>query len=192
MEEPIIPKLSFGEWVEKNRIAIGAILLLGIIASGIFLLWRENFWKPKLEKRIEALELKVQEIENTKVSTNPPQSKSVDIDSLISASQGASDGSGKVAGASSLNNQETSNPSTSSGLNGNNQTKAPAAVSGAININSADAKGLDSLPGIGPVLSQRIIDYRNTNGPFSSVEQIKNVKGIGDALFGKIKDQISI
>ncbi|MDD5093220.1 MAG: ComEA family DNA-binding protein [Dehalococcoidia bacterium] len=61
-----------------------------------------------------------------------------------------------------------------------------------ININTADAAILDTLDGIGPTLAQRIIEYRVQNGPFKYVEELKNVKGIGDSLFGKIKDKIMV
>lgn len=63
---------------------------------------------------------------------------------------------------------------------------------GIININTASLAQLDSLPGIGQVYSQKIIDYRTKNGPFSSIEDLKKVSGIGEALFNKIKDQISV
>lgn len=62
---------------------------------------------------------------------------------------------------------------------------------GKVNINSASAAQLDALPGIGPVIAQRVVDYREAHGPFTSVEQITAVSGIGDKLFEKIKDQIT-
>ena len=49
-----------------------------------------------------------------------------------------------------------------------------------VNINRANKQQLMALPGIGEVIAQRIIDYRNANGPFSSVDQLINVKGIGE------------
>lgn len=58
-----------------------------------------------------------------------------------------------------------------------------------ISINNASLEELDTLPGIGPALAQRIIDYRS-NTRFTSLEQIKEVKGIGDKLFEKIKELI--
>lgn len=61
-----------------------------------------------------------------------------------------------------------------------------------ININSATLEELDSLPGIGPTIAQRIIDYRTTNGPFNVIDDIKNVSGIGPATFDEIKDLITV
>lgn len=69
---------------------------------------------------------------------------------------------------------------------------APDAITGKININTASVEELDKLPGIGPAIAQAIIDYRTTNGPFKQIEDINIVKGIGDALFEKIKDQITV
>ena len=61
-----------------------------------------------------------------------------------------------------------------------------------VNINAADLNQLDALPGIGPALAQRIIDYRESNGPFGAVEDIKNVSGIGDKKFDALKDLITV
>lgn len=61
-----------------------------------------------------------------------------------------------------------------------------------ININLATVEELDSLPGIGPAIAQRIVDYRNANGAFTDITQLKNVQGIGDSLFEQIKDLISV
>ena len=60
------------------------------------------------------------------------------------------------------------------------------------NINTADEKALDSLPGIGPAMAKRIIEYRETQGAFQSIEDLQNVKGIGKAKFEKMKDKICI
>ncbi len=63
---------------------------------------------------------------------------------------------------------------------------------GSININTATVERLDTLPHIGTVLAQRIVDYRVQNGPFKKIEDIKNVKGIGDAMFDDIKALITV
>lgn len=59
-----------------------------------------------------------------------------------------------------------------------------------VDINTATLEELDTLPEIGPVTAQNIIDYRNANGPFARIEDIQDVKGIGTAIFEKIKDLI--
>lgn len=61
-----------------------------------------------------------------------------------------------------------------------------------VNINTAGIEELMELDGIGEVIAQRIIDYRNEHGKFTSIEEIKNVSGIGDTKFEKIKDRICI
>jgi len=61
-----------------------------------------------------------------------------------------------------------------------------------ININTAGLEELDSLPGIGEIKAQAIIDYRNQNGDFSVIEDIINVSGIGQSTFDKIKDLIYV
>ena len=61
-----------------------------------------------------------------------------------------------------------------------------------ININTATADEFLSLPGIGEVLAARIIEYREQNGGFDSIAEIKEVSGIGDATFEAIKDMITV
>ena len=67
-----------------------------------------------------------------------------------------------------------------------------SAESEKISINNATAEELQELSGIGEVLSQRIIDYREKNGGFSSLEDLKNVSGIGDTRFEALKDSICL
>ena len=68
---------------------------------------------------------------------------------------------------------------------------APSTSNGSlVHINRADATTLQTLPGIGPALATRIIEHRTANGPFASIEQLKEVKGIGDKLIDKIRDLI--
>lgn len=67
-----------------------------------------------------------------------------------------------------------------------------AEAGGKINIDTATPAELETLPGIGPVLSQRIVDYRKANGPFATIEDIKNVQGIGEAIFEGLKELIFV
>jgi competence protein ComEA len=68
----------------------------------------------------------------------------------------------------------------------------PVAPPDAININTASAEQLATLPGIGPALAQRIVDWRTANGPFATIADITKVPGIGDKIFERIKDQITV
>jgi competence protein ComEA len=75
---------------------------------------------------------------------------------------------------------------------------APTAIGAApssaelVNINTASSAELDTLPGIGPTTAQKIIDYRQQNGPFLSIEDIVNVSGIGPGTYEKLKDLITV
>lgn len=61
-----------------------------------------------------------------------------------------------------------------------------------VNINTATQNELDQLPGIGPSIAQRIIEYREEKGNFQKIEDVQNVKGIGDAKYEEIKDKITV
>lgn len=85
-------------------------------------------------------------------------------------------------------NSESSNYIISS-----NNTKTNENSNGQkVNINNADESELDELPGVGPSTAQKIIQYRKENGKFKSIDELKNVSGIGEAKFQKIKDLICV
>jgi competence protein ComEA len=67
-----------------------------------------------------------------------------------------------------------------------------ATQGGKVNINSATVADFDTLPGIGPVLAQKIVDYRDQHGPFSSVQDLMKVSGIGPKKFAELQDQITV
>ena len=68
----------------------------------------------------------------------------------------------------------------------------PDGMASRVNLNTADAAALECLPGIGPALAQRIIDYRTANGPFQTTAEIQDVRGIGAGIYAKIKDSITV
>jgi len=77
------------------------------------------------------------------------------------------------------------------------ETPAPpvlggAVVGGLINVNTATATELEELPGVGEVIAQAIVDYRTENGPFTSVDQLLDVSGIGDATLEDIRDMVTV
>jgi competence protein ComEA len=86
---------------------------------------------------------------------------------------------GKLGGGGSIQSGITTGASGASG-------------GGPININSATLEELESLPGIGPSLGQRILDYRDENGPFRSVDELLNVSGIGEKRLADIRDKVTV
>ena len=63
---------------------------------------------------------------------------------------------------------------------------------GKVNLNTASESQLQTLTGIGPSKATAIIEYRDTNGPFKEIEQLKEISGIGDKTFEKLKDDITV
>ncbi len=61
-----------------------------------------------------------------------------------------------------------------------------------VNLNTATAEQLDALPGVGPVTAQKILDFRTTNGPFTSVDQLREISGIGDAKFAAMSKLVTV
>ena len=66
------------------------------------------------------------------------------------------------------------------------------ATAGTVNVNTASATELETLPGVGEVIAQRIIDHRTANGPFSSIEELLDVSGIGEATFEAMRELVSV
>ena len=89
---------------------------------------------------------------------------------------------GEVAGGAAFDG--------SSGTSGSGGSSASA--TGKVNINTADLTQLQTLNGVGPVTAQKIIDYRTQSGRFTSIDDIKNVSGIGDKTFENMRDQITV
>ncbi len=80
----------------------------------------------------------------------------------------------------------------STAVSGNGVRVSKAVRSGPININRATARQLDALDGVGPVIAQRIVDYRKINGSFLTIDDLQKVSGIGAAKFAQIKAKVRI
>ena len=86
------------------------------------------------------------------------------------------------------NNNNSQSLSSSSTSSSSNKTTSITKI----NINKATQAELETIPGVGPSTALKIINYRNENGKYKNIEDIKNVSGIGDAKFEKMKDYITI
>jgi competence protein ComEA len=71
-------------------------------------------------------------------------------------------------------------------------SQAKAAPAQIVNINTAPADQLERLPGVGPKTAARIVEYRQKNGGFKKVEELMNVRGIGENAFLKMKSQLTV
>lgn len=158
----------------KIEIIIGIILLILILAGGGILNWRSGKWRPMvLGASTDGEAALKSEIANLNQKIDDLNKK---IDELSQSAPGET---------VSTDTQTVSVKRTASG----NSSSQPV---GKVNINTATATQLDSLPGIGPTYAARIIEYRNTHGLFKSTEELKNVKGIGDKTFQKLQNSITL
>jgi comEA protein len=162
---------------EKFKVVLISVLALAILAGTFVVFWqiqRQNPTKNQTSTENEQLKTQLDDL-NKK------------IDSLNKAVEDA-----KNQQTTSTTSTKTTSKSTSSVKGASTSSGSSSQVSGKVNLNSASASQLDTLPGIGATYAQRIIDYRNTNGGFKSIDEIQNVKGIGPATFAKMKDLITI
>lgn len=157
-------KISKENKRKKIELIIGCVLLVLIITGGIALAYSNKSSKSKSSDSSEVAALKA-EIDNL-------NKKIDDLNNNINTA--------KAAGV------ETTTTESSSG------SKSSSESVGVVNLNTASVSELDSLPGIGPTYAQRIIEYRQSNGGFKSVDELKNVKGIGDKTFDKLKNSVTI
>jgi competence protein ComEA len=119
-----------------------------------------------------------------KLATQVTDGQTIYVPFKNAAVQSSAAGNANPCGAATIAPSSAVSPAGS----GKNAQQAGSRV----NINTADEAQLDTLPGIGPAYAQRIIQYREINGPFKKIEDIKEVSGIGDKKFEQLKDLIFV
>lgn len=81
---------------------------------------------------------------------------------------------------------------TGSSGGGGGAGNSPGGAAGAVNLNQATAAQLEDLPGVGPVLAQRIVDWRTEHGRFTTVDELNEVSGIGEKIFAELKPKVTV
>lgn len=155
---------------EKFKVVLISFLALVILSGTFVIFWQIQRQNPTKNEAVAEVDQLKQQLDDLNKKIDALNQAVEEAKSQQTTTTTTSKSTSSVKGASTSSNQ----------------------VSGKVNLNSASASQLDSLPGIGATYAQRIIDYRNANGGFKSIEEIKNVKGIGDATFNKMKDLITI
>jgi competence protein ComEA len=122
-----------------------------------------------------------------------------DNDMLFIYSKKASASRQSAKGSSSVSSSVNKNTSGAKIIKGSGgaivtekKTASDKSASAKVNINTATASELDALPGVGPATAQKIVAYRDANGKFSTIEDIKKVSGIGDSKYNSMRDLICV
>lgn len=183
----------------KKLAAIGLCALIVIIAAVAIFNYINNSNSVKLENSEASADDAITSQIQVHVAgeVNKPGVYKLDDGSRIMDAVNAAGGFTEKADKNSLNlakvledGEQVMINSTDSASQ--NTTQGSTTNNGKININTADLSQLQTLNGVGPSTAQKIIDYRNANGKFKAIEDIKKVSGIGDKTYEKFKDQICV
>ncbi len=116
-----------------------------------------------------------------------------DADQLsVNLARQVTDGEQIVVGSTQASASGSASGESASGSSGSAADTGGTASTGKVNINTATVEQLTTLKGVGESTAQKIIDYRQQNGSFKTIEDIKNVSGIGDKKYAAIKDSITV
>ncbi len=187
-------------WLERNRILI--LSLIGLLLLGVLSLFVIR-WRPPEPIVIEppaptSTPGPVQIYVSGAVLA--PGVYELPVDSIAEVAIEAAGGAAPEADLNLVNLAQSLEDGEQIYVPVVGEVPSPAVISeaaeveagGVVNINTADQAALETLPGIGPALAERIINYREENGNFESIEALKNVSGIGPATLSEIRNQITV
>jgi competence protein ComEA len=193
-------QFKFDEFIDKYKFVVSGILIAIILVSAGFIL----FASPKKGevKIVDPSETKSGQVCKVDVegAIRHPGVYSLSPDNRVEDAIKAAGGALANADLSKVSNGLAAKISDGQRImipfvvdtNSVSEASSTGESDGRININTASLAELDTLPGVGPATAQKIIDYRQQNGSFGSIEDIMKVSGIGQAKFDNMKDKITI
>ena len=162
-------------WYRARHFIAGFLIAALVTGLGVWLYRAKIFIPSTTQNNPDQVVISKTDYEALKVQIEELNKKIAEAQEKATSST-----AGKVAGAST---------SSSSQSSADSDTVTPSSK---ININTADQATLETLPGIGATYAQRIIEYRNANGGFKSIDELDSVKGIGPATLAKLRDLVTI
>lgn len=175
---------SISRWLERWRFPVTIVLVAAILGGSGILVVRSLELRDVIAARTPAVsadQLTLEELQRQQAELVAELTKLKTEMPLVDVSPGETESSqsnGTVAGerSASVDAQPTSQSSTGQ----------------LVHLNSANQRILETLPGIGASKAQAIIDYRSAHGPFQSIDELDNVKGIGPATVAKLKPHLTL
>ncbi len=212
----IIPESTskFRVHIEKKHFISTLLVISAGVALAIFLLWSGGA-KEIPSASADSVESGIEIVDNNQSINQPSQVnkiliidvagkvKNPDVYELPQGSRvidaiKAAGGVGKGADSSGVNMARLLEDGEQIYIeSGSSPTHSLSSASrgtrgGKVNLNRANLSELDGLPGVGPVLAARIIEWRSKNGNFKSVDELRRVSGIGDAKFNELKEVVVV
>ncbi len=173
------------KWLDRHKTIIVIMLVMIIIAGGVVLLYKQPWDKGPLE-----IDLSEPSCQVTVCVLGEVESPGIYVlDDCNLCIQDAVDAAG---GFTSYADAEALNPAAPLDNRDLIHVSPLGDAPQRVNINTADAWLLEALPGIGPTLAGRVVDYRCQSGPFKNVEELTMVEGIGQAKFDGLKDVVTV
>lgn len=202
--------------INKNYLIIGGIVLMIITVIIVYILGAPKQEEINNYQDLEISETKEEKEEEAKEKIKIHIAGSVVDEGIVELEEGARIADAiEAAGGTTLDanmqkinlayklqdgqkiyipnqNEDEEEIEQNLGIIQNTEESTTNTIAGKININTAKQTELELLTGIGPSTATKIIEYRNTNGKFKTIEDIKNVPGIGEAKYESIKEQITV